>query len=65
MTLFLTFDISGPEPRELNRERFSTEKERSKLITRAQADQQLAPPGAKLWIVEMGHTPRSYPLEDA
>lgn len=65
MTLFLSFDISGPEPREINRERFNSEKERSKLITRARADQHLTPPGSKFLILEVGHEPKSYLLEDA
>ncbi|HWQ66261.1 MAG TPA: hypothetical protein VN372_05255 [Methanospirillum sp.] len=64
MSLFLSFDISGAEPREINRERYTTEKERLKLVGRAKTDQQLAPPGAKFLICEVGKEFRLYPLED-
>ncbi len=64
MTLFLTFNTSGSEPVEINRERFSTEKERVNLIRRAQTDKSLIP-GARIQVIEIGNETRAYPLEDA
>ena len=60
-----SFDISGPEPRIFNQERYTTEKERTRLIDKAKTDATNSP-GAVLWIVDITPTGiHSYPLEDS
>lgn len=59
------FDISGPEPRLFNQERYENEKQRAKLLNRAKEDAQNSPV-SRLWVVDVtSNGVSSFALEDA
>lgn len=59
------FDISGPEPRLFNQERYENEKQRAKLLNRAKEDAHNSPV-SRLWVVDVtSNGVSSFALEDA
>ena len=60
-----SFDISGPEPRIFNQERYENEKQRKRLIEKAKNDAKNSP-GSVLWIADITKNGiEGFPLEGA